>query len=524
MLYLENCALCTLIADRREREVSVQLSLRFCFYEIQRRCPEATLTRFTSRELAFSSTGVLVSQDRCIEDTLYFDLLPNEANGFFKNITVICTPSRAVRFAYCTVIVVSEDMNLPRLFDDVSLVFSKFARWRDEVEREVASRCDLKTVLAITRRMERNPMWIANRDLKMVACHDAGSFSLTSPEWNFAKQFGYLSYQTVEKLLETGEIDVIQAKSPAFISSNTECFQNNYATKSIYRHNRHYGNVFIIQYFNALTERDREIAEQLGQILSYSPFTQRDYAKEYPMGLVFIEELLSGLELSPNIVEQQARLLGWSNNDFALVLASIPTNLGSDKKGASSESSILSGTCSLLQANGFGQSLVFDGCIVTILRGSLSELDSMKAKIYRIVSINGFCVGASERFTDFSHLQSNYHQARIAATFGAKEHLSTVSYIDVFVNHIAEELQNALPPFDPVEKLRAFDEKNCANLCETLDIWIACNGNMSHTAKELNVHRNTVIARIDKIRSLTSLDLDSIDVRIRLRLALHMPS
>ena len=100
--------------------------------------------------------------------------------------------------------------------------------------------------------------------------------------------------------METGEIDAIRAQRPAFISSNTKCFQNNYVTKSIYRHNRHYGNVFIIQYFNTLNERDREIAEQLGQMLSYSPFTQRDYAKECPMGLVFIEELLSGAELSGN--------------------------------------------------------------------------------------------------------------------------------------------------------------------------------------------------------------------------------
>lgn len=502
----------------------MQLSLRFCFYEIQKRCPEASLTEITARELAFSSTGVLVSQDRCIEDTLYFDLLPNDANGFFKNITVICTPSRAIRFAYCTVIVVPEDINLPRLFDDISLVFSKFARWRDEVEREVASRCDLDTVLAITRRMERNPMWIANRDLKMVAGHDAGSFSLTSPEWNFAEQFGYLPYQTIEKLMETGEIDAIRAKSPAFIAHNTECFQNSYATKSIYRHNRHYGNVFIVQYYNALTERDREIAEQLGQILSYSPFTQRDYTKEYPMGLVFIEELLSGAELNPKVVEQQAQLLGWSTNDSALVLVSVPANLGRESDGTNNEKSILSGTCSLLQANGFGQSLVFDGCIVTIIRGDLSELSNMRAKVCRIVSINGFSVGASERFTDFSHLQSNYRQARIAASFGANENIASTSYSDVFVQHISQELQEALPPFDPVETLRRFDDKNRSNLCETLSIWIACNGNMSHTAKELHVHRNTVIARIDKIRSLTSLDLDSFDTRIRLYLALRASS
>ena len=494
------------------------LSLPFCFYEIQKRYPKATMTRRTSRELAFSSIGVLVSQDRCIETTLYFDLLPDDATGFFKDMVVICKPSHTIRFAYCTVIIVPEDANLPRLFDDISLVFSRFARWRDEVEREIASRCDLDKVLAITRRMERNPLWIANRDLKMVACRDAGAFSSTSPEWHFAEQFGYLSYQTIEKLIDTGEIDAIKAPTPAIIMRNTKCFQNSYVTKSIYRQKRHYGNVFIVQYFNTLNERDREIAEQLGQMLAYSPFTQRNFVKEYPMGLVFIEELLSGATVNPKIIEQQVRLLGWNGSNTARVLASIPQQLD---KGAN-EKSVLSGTCSLLQANGFAQSLVYEGCIVTILMGSALELNRMEAKVRRIVSLNGFCVGTSERFRDFSHFLSYYRQAKFAATIGVEEQLAGISYDQTFAQHIASELQDTLPPFDPVETLRAYDEQTSASLCKTLEAWILSNGNMSHTADKLHIHRNTVIARIDKIRTLTSADLDSFDTRMRLYLALHM--
>jgi purine catabolism regulator len=70
--------------------------------------------------------------------------------------------------------------------------------------------------------------------------------------------------------------------------------------------------------------------------------------------------------------------------------------------------------------------------------------------------------------------------------------------------------------------LLAYDRMNTANLVETLDAFFAANGSPKEAAERLGVHRNTVLYRLDRIRDITSYDLDDSSVRMRLQLALHV--
>ncbi|MGO3141199.1 MAG: PucR family transcriptional regulator [Galactobacter sp.] len=59
------------------------------------------------------------------------------------------------------------------------------------------------------------------------------------------------------------------------------------------------------------------------------------------------------------------------------------------------------------------------------------------------------------------------------------------------------------------------------NLVETLSSYLDHESNVVATAAELNVHRNTVAARVDKAVSLLGLDLSDSDTRLAVRLALR---
>jgi purine catabolism regulator len=70
--------------------------------------------------------------------------------------------------------------------------------------------------------------------------------------------------------------------------------------------------------------------------------------------------------------------------------------------------------------------------------------------------------------------------------------------------------------------LLAYDRQNNAGLVGTLDAFFAANGSPKDAAERLGVHRNTVLYRLDRIREITSYDLDDAGVRLRLQLALHI--
>jgi PucR family transcriptional regulator, purine catabolism regulatory protein len=73
-----------------------------------------------------------------------------------------------------------------------------------------------------------------------------------------------------------------------------------------------------------------------------------------------------------------------------------------------------------------------------------------------------------------------------------------------------------------VRPLLDHDENRNAELVETLEAFFACHGNLSQTAARLHIHRNTLTYRLERISTITQLDLDDPDARFSLQLALKL--
>jgi purine catabolism regulator len=71
-------------------------------------------------------------------------------------------------------------------------------------------------------------------------------------------------------------------------------------------------------------------------------------------------------------------------------------------------------------------------------------------------------------------------------------------------------------------RLISHDDNKNAELVDTLEAFFACHGNLSQTANRLHIHRNTLTYRLDRIATITQLDLDDADARFSLQLALKL--
>ncbi|MEX1019211.1 MAG: helix-turn-helix domain-containing protein [Litorilinea sp.] len=71
-------------------------------------------------------------------------------------------------------------------------------------------------------------------------------------------------------------------------------------------------------------------------------------------------------------------------------------------------------------------------------------------------------------------------------------------------------------------RLISHDDNKNAELVETLEAFFACHGNLSQTANRLHIHRNTLTYRLERIATITQLDLDDADARFSLQLALKL--
>ena len=64
------------------------------------------------------------------------------------------------------------------------------------------------------------------------------------------------------------------------------------------------------------------------------------------------------------------------------------------------------------------------------------------------------------------------------------------------------------------------DERLGPDLIETLDVFFACNGNLSAAASRLNLHRNSLLYRLNRVAALLGHDLDDPELRLTLQLAI----
>ena len=67
-----------------------------------------------------------------------------------------------------------------------------------------------------------------------------------------------------------------------------------------------------------------------------------------------------------------------------------------------------------------------------------------------------------------------------------------------------------------------YDEQHHTDLLPTLSAYFDNNGNMARTAHVLNIHRNTLVYRLGRITEIIQLDMDDLNVRLNLHLALKI--
>lgn len=70
--------------------------------------------------------------------------------------------------------------------------------------------------------------------------------------------------------------------------------------------------------------------------------------------------------------------------------------------------------------------------------------------------------------------------------------------------------------------LLTYDEKRNSELLKTLNAFFTCHGNTSLASNHLQIHRNTLTYRLNRVSEITNLELDDADVRFGLQLAIKL--
>ncbi len=130
-------------------------------------------------------------------------------------------------------------------------------------------------------------------------------------------------------------------------------------------------------------------------------------------------------------------------------------------------------------------------------------------------------VGISLLFKDVKKLSVGYLQAEAASNIGKKRSGDDIAYFysRFYLDDMLEHYSETMPLEDTYTHYldRLLDDCGSASSNAKLLYYYLClERNISLVAKQVHMHRNSVIYRVQKIHDMLSLDLDDPEVRLRL--------
>ncbi len=138
--------------------------------------------------------------------------------------------------------------------------------------------------------------------------------------------------------------------------------------------------------------------------------------------------------------------------------------------------------------------------------------------------------GVSRPVAGIHPLRDAYQEARDAISIAGElgESNATTFYGDLKLyqlllamkDHNFEDLQRFYE--QTIGPLAEHDDRKQGDLIRTLNGFFEANGNLAKAAQDLDVHRNTLVYRLERISELTDMDLNDADNRLMLHLALKI--
>lgn len=159
-----------------------------------------------------------------------------------------------------------------------------------------------------------------------------------------------------------------------------------------------------------------------------------------------------------------------------------------------------------------------------------SMIEDARAQLTARLSNRPVAAGISRPAAGLSNLRVAYREAKDAVSIACElgDPHATTFYGDLKLYQLLlalrEDNLEDLHQFygDALGRLAEHDRRKQGDLIRTLSGFFEANGNLAKAAQALDVHRNTLVYRLERIAELTKLDLDDADNRLILHLALKI--
>lgn len=365
-----------------------------------------------------------------------------------------------------------------------------------------------------------NHIYIADMSFKVLAYINRPYMNEMSATWRYQVLHGYLPVHVMKGLIENGEFEVLNGYHNSAVHYS-KSFYVPFVTRNVFYRNKPQAHVFVCNIITRPNYKDIVLGQILGDFLEQNIHILSQYRPERINSNFedFFSDVLTGGCTDEKLIRDQISLLGWgSSNRFGLAIIDLQ---GRDE---GLQRTIMYEIESRTQWMCFhhGNDLVVVADLQVSNEGKNERFMEELAQRYSIKMFTAVPfadlkdMGKQYEFLyDIRTLEKN---TRIERDHNCINAMEIAPYY--FVEKTRRDSLSRSLCHPDAEMLLAHDKENGTVFFDTYLTFLLNDRNLVKTAKELNIHRNTLVYRIEKIHEMISADDEDVTQKLHLLISM----
>lgn len=381
----------------------------------------------------------------------------------------------------------------------------------------------IQALVDVASEVFENPVFINDSAYKIIAMSQNTQFQNKTLEEE--KELGYIHAVNIEALRRDDILQSFMGKSKEIITSRRKGTNETWLFKNVFLHSIPIACIALIDNNRPFRDLDYELLDRLAKIVAVE-MEKNDFYKDNRgvMYNYFLGDLISGKMQNHKAILQRASALRWKMYRWFQILVIVDGTTGFSERRLQSIADNIRKIIPDCRWTIYQKNL-----IVFLSRPSKNIENEFKKESFRLfLANNDIYAGASAPFDDLMESAYYYKQATRAVDIGVfcqkGEHI--FFYPDISTFFAASLILKRAEPRDfcpdEIAEIRQYDKTNNTELLLTLEKYLYYVDDPVSAAKSLNIHRNTLLYRINKIKELTGLNLSSGDERFKIQLYLKI--
>lgn len=441
-----------------------------------------------------------------------------EVPRFPKDALLICTSGQR-NWAYTKgrfPMVRVECDDLWAVFNTVQAIFDRYNQWACMLDRLIDGNADLIEMVKCSLPIFENRIAILDRDMYHLALTEMDEQDPHDRSKWVVRQSPPLEVDKIGKYMD---VWMLHRDSRELFSPYPGTY-----TRNLFVSGRHEGFITIGTADASLTKSDLELFHFLADRVEKALVRHADLAASSANSLKLVfRDLLAQKPVSTNRLRQiRSRYqIAVDQNCICITLY----------RAVCHDDFPVQYICTMLEKLLEGCiAMDFEPCITAIvcLKDASGLNQRQQAQLEKFLMETGFQAGVSYVFSDIRAVRTYYHQACSAYEFGAELDPGRICYsfreyaLPYMLYHCVGDFSAySLCPRELLQ-LREKSKSSGVDYWGTLEAYLDNNMNIAQTARDLYLHRSSMLGRLERIQEVLGMDLNDPKLQLEYRLIMHL--